>query len=170
MKKITRYHILIFLVLFANFVKNSTLAESIQGGVSFNVNSAREYLQEGQEDNIDISGPYQFQASNTEKIVYSYNNSGQVIGITVQYINEPTKAYIYNQTKKLIYVEKYDRPTNIYPHRGYRYDLSGKLNLTSLSISKNEHFRFSPDGKLIAHSINGIIYDEDGNIIGKGTK
>lgn len=145
------------------------LAVEIQGGVSFDVNSAREYVQEGQPDGVDIPDAYyQFQANNTEKVVYSRNNEGQVIGITVQYINEPAKAYIYNPNRKLIYVDKYDKPTNVYPHRGYRYDLTGKLILTSLTVSKNEMFRFSPNGKLIAHSINGIIYDENGNIIGRG--
>jgi len=27
-------------------------------------------------------------------------------------------------------------------------------------------FRFTPDGELIAHAINGVIYDENGNVIG----
>ena len=66
-----------------------------------------------------------------------------------------------------IYVEKYDRPVNEYPHRGYRYDLSGNLVLTSLTVSKNEMFRFEPDGTLVVHSINGVIYDEQGNVIGR---
>ena len=157
-------YILICFLLFAN----SAFAKAIEGGVSFTVDSARDYIQQGQNNNTAISGPFQLQEDNVEKTVYSYNNSGEVIGITVQYVNEPTKAYIYNKNKNLIYMEKYDNSTNIYPHRGYRYDLSGKLNLTSLSVSKNEHFRFSPEGKLIAHSINGVIYDENGNIIGHG--
>jgi len=137
-----------------------------QGGVSYTVDSARDYVQEGQQNSIEISGPYEFSAKNTEKVVYSYNNSGEVIGITVQYINEPTKAYIYGRNKTLIFIDKYDKPVNIYPHRGYRYDMDGKLNLSSLTVSKNEMFRFSPSGKLIAHSLNGITYDEVGNVIG----
>ena len=89
-----------------------------------------------------------------------------VIGITVQYINEPDKAYIYGPDKTLIYMDKYDKPVSVFPHRGYRYTIDGKLNLTSLSVSPNEHYRFSPSGSLIAHSVDGIIYDENGSQIG----
>jgi len=144
----------------------SAQAMELEGGVKYTVDSARDYVQEGQQNNIEISGPFKFSAKNTEKVVYSYNNSGEVIGITVQYINEPTKAYIYDRNKTLIYIDKYDKPVSIYPHRGYRYDMDGKLNLSSLTVSKNEMFRFAPGGKLIAHSVDGIIYDEDGNVIG----
>ena len=160
MKKII--YIFIFLLASSTFV----FAKPIEGGVKYDVDSARQYLQEGQKDNINITGPFRFEMQNTKRVVYSYNLSHQVIGITVQYINEPNMAYIYGADNSLIYVDKYDKSTDIYPHRGYRYDMEGKLNLTSLTVSKNEMFRFSPDGKLIAHSINGIIYDENGNIIG----
>lgn len=144
-------------------------ATELKGGVSFDVNSARNYVQEGQSDSIEISGPSTFKNDNTvQKKVYSYNNSGNVVGITVQYKNEPNKAYIYGKNNNLIYIDKYDKSVDIYPHRGYRYNLDGKLILTSLTVSKNELFRFSPDGKLLAHSVNGIIYDENKNIIGRG--
>lgn len=144
-------------------------AAELNGGVSFNVNSAREYIQSGQPASIDIPELYyKFQASNVEKVVTSYNNAKEVVGITVQYKGEPNKAYVYGPNNNLIYVDKYDKPVNIYPHRGYRYNMDGKLILTSLTVSKNELFRFSPRGNLIAHSVNGIIYDENGNKIGSG--
>lgn len=160
MKKL--FYTFLFLLIFTS----SALAIELQGGVKYTIDSARDYVQEGQVNNIEISGPLQFQAENIEKVVYSYNNSGEVIGITVQYINEPTKAYIYDRNKNLIYLEKYDKPIRIYPHRGYRYDMNGNLVLSSLTVSKNEMFRFAVNGKLIAHSINNIIYDENGNVIG----
>ncbi|MDD3435568.1 MAG: hypothetical protein PHC64_00290 [Candidatus Gastranaerophilales bacterium] len=140
----------------------------LEGGVTFNVDSAREYVQEGQKDNIDISGPIKLETDNIEKIVYSKNTLGEIIGITVQYKGEPDRAYIYDKNKNLIYFEKYDKPVSIYPHRGYRYNLKGQLVLTSLTVSKDEMFRFNPQGKLIVHSINGVIYDENGQIIGRG--
>lgn len=167
MKKIKK-HFLLAIILFFICVGGSQALE-LQGGVAFTVDSARDYLEEGQPGWVDFSDKYyKFHADNTEKVVYSYNNSGDTIGITVQYINEPQKAYIYNKKGNLIYVDKYDKSVNIYPHRGYRYDLSGNLILSSLTVSKDEMFRFSPDGKLIAHSINNVIYDENGNIIGHG--
>lgn len=157
----------IYLLFSFLILTNYAIAAELKGGVSFDVNSARNYVREGQIDSIGISGPLVFSdGSNIQKKVYSYNNSGAVIGITVQYKGEPNKAYIYGKNNNLIYIDKYDKSVDIYPHRGYRYNLEGKLILTSLTVSKNELFRFSPSGKLIAHSVNGIIYDENGNIIG----
>lgn len=166
MSDFKKFSLFVFCFLFINCAK----ADPIQGGVSFDVNSARQYVQDGQFDNPDLSGPDYFQGEgkSTEKVVYSYNNAGDVVGITVQYINDNKKAYIYNKNKQLIYIDIYDKPINVYPHRGYRYNLDKKLILTSLTVSKNELFRFDPSGKLIAHSINGIIYDENGNVIGRG--
>lgn len=158
---------LIFSILLFASASSSVYAEVIEGGVKYDVAAARAYLKDGQVDSINISGPFEFEAKNTKQVVYSYNNSGDVIGITVEYINEPNRAYIYGRNKQLLYVDKYDKPVNIYPHRGYRYDLDGQLILTSLTVSKKEQFRFSPDGKLIAHAVNGIIYDENNNVIGK---
>lgn len=159
---------LVYALFFILICSQPIFAMKIEGGVSYTVDSARDYLQQGQENSAQPSGHFKFEADSAQKVVYSYNNNNQVIGITVQYINEPKSAYIYNKNGTLIYFEKYDRPVDVYPHRGYRYDMNGNLNLSSLTVSKNEMFRFSPEGKLIAHSINGVIYDESGNIIGHG--
>lgn len=160
----------IFLILSFLFLLNTpTFSLELQGGVKFNVDSARDYVQSAQINNIPIPASALFvENQETQKIVYSYNNSGEVIGITVQNKTDPTKARIYDRDRRLIYVETYDKPVSVYPHRGYRYNMDGKLVLTSLTVSKDEMFRFTPDGKLVAHSINGVIYDEDGNIIGTG--
>ncbi len=162
MQKLLISFILFFLIQLQGF---STM---IEGGVKFDVNSAREYVQQEQVDSIQILGRAVFDKndSNIKRVVYSYNNSGEIIGETVEYRDALNMGYIY-VNGRLKYVDKYDRDTSLYPHRGYRYNLSGELILTSLSVSKNEHYRFSPDGNLIAHSINGIIYDENGNVIGR---
>lgn len=159
----------LYSLLFALPLASCAQALELQGGVKYSVDSARDYIQEGLPDNVNIPEKYyQLQSDNVEKTVYSYNNSHEIIGITVAYINEPAKAYIYNKNGTLIYMDKYDKPVNVYPHRGYRYDLNGKLILTSLTVSKNELFRFSPNGSLLVHSVNGIIYDKNGNVIGSG--
>lgn len=161
MKKVV--YLFISLLIFAGF----TSAMELQGGVKYNVESAREYVQQGQQNNITIQGHSYFDKrdKSINKTVYSYNNYGDIIGITVQYKDKPM-AYIYGADNNLKYVDKYDRDVNLYPHRGYRYNLDGQLILTSLTVSKNEQFRFDPSGKLIAHSIDGTIYDENGNVIG----
>ncbi|RAI14948.1 MAG: hypothetical protein DKM22_05535 [Candidatus Melainabacteria bacterium] len=142
---------------------------TLDGGVKFNVQSAREYVFDGvPKFKLDAQTPYYFKkGSNIDKVIYTYNNYNQIIGITVRYKHIPDKAYIYDEDKSLIYVDIYDKDTNLYPHRGYRYNLQGKLILTSLSITKDEHYRFDYMGNLLAHSKNGIIYDENGRQIGK---
>lgn len=156
----------ILCLLILIFIPNFAFSKIIEGGIKYTVDSAREYVQAGQDNNITISGHAYFDNTNVSKMVYSYNNSHKVIGITVQYRGEPNMAYIYGSDNRLKYVDKYDRDVNLYPHRGYRYDLAGELIDTSLTVSNTEKYRFSPQGDLIAHSINGIIYDEKGNVIG----
>lgn len=158
---------LILLIICLMFVP-ACLAVTLDGGIKFNTDSAREYVfQDIPQFRLNANTPYYFKrGNNIEKIIYSYDNYNNIVGITVQYKNELNKAYIYNREKNLIYVDIYDKNTSLYPHRGYRYNMQGKLVLTSLSINKDEHFRFDYQGNLIAHSINGIIYDEKGNQIG----
>lgn len=162
MKKII--YLLATLVIFTNFAFSAEL----KGGVSFDVKSARNYLLEGQIDNVDISKHPFFQHDDkVERVVYSYNNNGDIIAATVQYKDDHTTAYIYGRDNNLKYIEKYDRPVNLYPHRGYRYNLEGKLTAQSLTVSPTELFRFSPTGKLLIHSVNGIMYDDNGKKYGK---
>lgn len=158
---------IISLLIIILFCSNSAFSLELEGGIKYSVDEAREYVQEGQTNSIDIVGHATFDEndSNIEKIVYSYNNSREVVGVTVQYKGEINRAYIYVKNK-LKYVDKYDRNVDYYPHRGYRYNIGGELVSTSLSVTKKEHFRFTPDGKLLAHSINGVIYDENGKAIG----
>lgn len=161
---------LIYLFTFLLIFLSHTFAIELEGGVSFNVNSARKYVKEGQVDSIKISDHYYFEQNDSVgKVVYSNNKSGKVIAATVQYKDDPTTAYIYSNYNTLIYVEKYDKSINLYPHRGYRYNLEGKLVSTSLTVSSDELFRFTPEGKLLAHSVKGIIYDENGKKIGSAS-
>lgn len=157
------------LLLFFFLLSLPACAMQLQGGVYYDVNSARDYVFE-EIPKFQYSGYLNFERnSEIEKIVYSHNTNGEIIAITVLYRKEMNKAYVYGTDKKLIYVDIYDKNVNLYPHRGYRYDLKGNLILTSLSVSENEHFRFDPDGNLIAHSINNVIYDEKGRVIGSGS-
>src|SRR5574344_1071274 len=146
----------------------TSFAKMIEGGVTYNVDSAREYVQEGIPSNFTFTGHAYFKKnSNVQKDLYTYDTNGSVIGITVLYKGENDVAYIYGWDFNLKYVDKYDRNVNIYPHRGYRYDLNGNLILTSLTVSKKELFRFTPTGELLVHSVNGVIYDENGKIIAR---
>lgn len=157
----------ILTIIFAMF-STTCFAVTLDGGVKYTTQSAREYVfTDIPQFKLDANTPYYFKrGNNIEKIIYSYDNYNNIIGITVQYKKELNKAYIYDKDKVLIYVDIYDKNTSLYPHRGYRYNMQGKLILTSLSVSKDEHFRFDYQGNLIAHSINNVVYDENGKQIG----
>lgn len=170
MKYIKNIIILAFII---SFLTSCSFALELQGGVKYDVDTAREFVKQGQNKPVSLKTNVVFNQddSNIKKALYSYNNSGDIIGITVLYKDEPDAAYIFGPNENLIYIDKYDKDVDIYPHRGYRYDLDENLVLTSLTVSKNELFRFTPDGKLLVHSINNVIYDENGNVIGTaGTK
>lgn len=144
-------------------------ADGLSGGVTYNVKTARQYVQSSQVNEIaPIKKHLTFvNDDNILKMTYSYQDVNHMIARTVVYKGETQSAYIYDgTTNQLKYIDKYDKDVNTYPHRGYRYNLEGKLILTCLTINNNEQYRFSPDGKLLAHSANGIIYDENGKIIG----
>lgn|SRR5574344_1083045 len=157
--------ICLFTVVF--FFGEISFAKIIEGGVVYNTDTAREYVQEGIPRDFTFSGHVYFDNTNIQKALYTYSTDGSVIGITVVYKGESDVAYIYGRDRRLKYVDKYDRNINLYPHRGYRYDLAGNLILTSLTVSKKELFRFSPSGELIIHSIGGVIYDENGKVLGR---
>lgn len=162
----------IILTVLCLLVSNICMAVTLDGGVKYTAKTAREYVfSDIPQFKLDANIPYYFkQGNNIFDYVYSYDNFNNPIAVTVVYKNELNKAYIYDKNKKLIYVDIYDKNTTIYPHRGYRYNMQGNLVLTSLSINKNEHFRFDANGNLLAHSINDVIYDENGNQIGHSRK
>ena len=162
MRKILTYAILIL------FISTNCFATTIDGGVKYDVNSAREYVfSDMPQFKLNADTPYYIKRGpNIGHLIYSYDNNNNILATTVQYKNELNRAYIYNKEKNLIYIDIYDKNTSQYPHRGYRYNMQGKLILTSLSISKNEHYRFDYMGNLISYTKNKIIYDENGKQIG----
>ena len=159
---------IIITLLLLMFISGNCFGATIEGGVKFDTQSAREYVfQEISPFKLSADTPYFFKrGTNIERLIYSYDNFNNIIGITVLYKNELNKAYIYNKDKNLIYIDIYDKNTNQYPHKGYRYNLQGKLILTSLSVSKDEHYRFDYQGNLLSHTKGNIIYDENDKQIG----
>ena len=75
--------------------------ELIQGEVDFDVPAARQYVFDDiPQFKLCTDMPYEFKRSNNvQKMIYSYDNFNRIIGITVQYKNEPDKAYIYDKDK-----------------------------------------------------------------------
>lgn len=103
------------------------------------------------------------------RITLPYHDStGNILGYLTK-VPGNNITYIYNQNGQLI--ELGFDITNIKPDRYYRYKYpSGELFELVLYTTDDEMFKFSPDGNLNGHWINGKCYDENGNIIAAKTK
>lgn len=168
MKKI----ILILIIIMLHF---PTFAEVLQGGVSYDVNSAREELLRFSDKKIDKTlvqsfyRDYYYNENQTYKLSANKNPANRVLAFFsdttygVMYNAIPLYVWYYSKNGTLIYMEKKD--STEYPYKTYKYTPSGLLMNMSLRVSKEEAFVFTPAGKLIAHWIGPNAYDEENNVI-----
>lgn len=165
---------LLLLCLF--FIVNLAFADMIlQGGAEYNVQSAREEVQENVQYKIN---PRQF-SPNLVDINRAENLTallkGQVelkdrtlalfsVGTYgVVYKNDPLHAYYYSNSGVLEFVDV--RTGRDYPYKSYQYDMGGNLVNMGLRLSKDETYIYDAKGKLIAHWVGSNGYDENGKII-----
>ncbi|MFA7658768.1 MAG: hypothetical protein WCY19_04985 [Candidatus Gastranaerophilaceae bacterium] len=147
-------------------VSQSVFATELQGGISYTVDSAREYIQQGQVNDIGPQGHLYYDGNSyNADVIYGYNSNNVPIGFDVRFKDDLTISYTYGMDNRLRSIAKYDKPSDTYPHRGYIYNTGGKLIKTTLMVSKNNGFAFTPNGKLITHMVNGIGYLGNTNII-----
>lgn len=168
MKKI----ILILIIIMLHF---PAFAEVLQGGVSYDVNSAREELLRFSDKKIDKTlvqsfyRDYYYNENQTYKLSANKNPANRVLAFFsdttygVMYNAIPLYVWYYSKDGTLIYMEKKD--STEYPYKTYKYTPSGLLMNMSLRVSKEEAFVFTPAGKLIAHWIGSNAYDEENNVI-----
>lgn len=167
MKKII---VLLFLVL--SLPVNAAVLE---GGIDYNVNSAREALLENSDRSIDINliQAHIIDIQHKENISYIYQGKAELKDRVLAFFsdstyavmlnNDPLHVWYYALNGDLLYAEKKDRVQ--YPYKSYKYTTSGRLVNMSLRVSKGETFIYSPDGKLIAHWIGANAYDESNRVI-----
>lgn len=168
-----RIYILALIIFFILPVQ----AEVLQGGVSYDVNSAREELLNGIKYTIDSNYVNNFyQDSEYEQNTnYILQGMTELKDRTLAYFSDNTYAvmkkidpyhiYYYNSQGILMYVEKKDGLS--YPYKTYKYNTAKKLVNMSFRVSKGETFIYNKDGKLIAHWLNDKAYDDNGNVIMK---
>ncbi len=162
-----------FLILIVLFILNlSCTADVLQGGVSYDINSART---EAFSD-IDFSFSEELIAKNIIDRNYDFNMRAFLIGQTelkdrtlckfstgiygVRYNDDPYRAYYYTQDSRLSYVDKKSRLE--YPHNVSTYNLKGELISTALYISKREQYIFDINKELTTHWIGNKGYDKNG--------
>lgn len=164
--------LLILIIILLHLPSN---AEVLEGGVSFDVNSAREELLKYSDNKIDKTlaesfyRDYYYKENQAYKLSANTTLKNRVLAFFsdttygVMYNAIPLYVWYYSKDGNLIYMEKKD--STEYPYKAYKYTPSGLLMNMSLRVSKEETFVYTPAGKLIAHWIGANAYDEDNNII-----
>ena len=168
-----KYLLIAILLIFGMSVR----AEVLQGGISYDVNSARNELLDGINYTIDSKYINNFicDTEYNQNIGYILQGLTELKDRTLAYFSDNTYAvykhsdpyhvYYYNKDGILNYVEKKDGLN--YPYKTYKYDTNKKLVNMSMRVSKAETFIYSKDGKLLAHWLKDKAYDEKGNVIMK---
>ena len=170
-----RKYLLIATILI--FFGISVQAEVLQGGVSYDVNSARNELLDGINYTIDskyLNGFY-YDIEHNQNVNFMLQGVTELKDRTLAYFsdntyavykhNDPYHVYYYSGDGILNYVEEKDGLN--YPYKTYKYNTSKKLVNMSLRVSASETFIYSKDGKLLAHWLKDKAYDENGNVIMK---
>lgn len=168
-----KYLLIVLILIFGITVH----AEVLQGGVTYDVNSARNELLDGINYTIDskyING-FIYDGEHSQNVDYILQGLTELKDRTLAYFsdgtyavykhNDPYHVYYYSGNGALNYVEEKDGLN--YPYKTYKYDTSKKLVNMSMRVSKAETFIYSKDGKLLAHWLKDKAYDESGNVIMK---
>ena len=166
-------NLVLFLVLFIILPVNAQTL--LTGEVTYDVNSAREELLNTSPKKLNphMVAKHLTDSENRENLGYALQGNVELQDRTLAFFSDGTYAVMYDRDKyhvwyyshegKLIYAEEKDGIE--YPYKSYKYTTMGELVNMGLRVSKEETFIYSPNGRLIAHWLQGNAYDEDGNII-----
>lgn len=155
----------------------SANAEVLQGGISYDINSARTELMDTVSYNIDpkFVDNFIFDLEHEQNVNFMLEGMTELKDRTLAYFSDNTYAvykhidpyhvYYYDKNGMLNYVE--EKESLKYPYKSYKYDISKKLVNMSMRVSDAETFIYSKDGKLLAHWLKDKAYDEQGNVIMK---
>lgn len=151
------------------------LCRTLQGGVSYTVEQARQVSFNNIAYQIDIKlYKKYFKDENREKNLelmlkgrkyyhnryLTYFSDGDY---SVWYKKNPRYCYYYDKNGNLKYIGIDEKTT--YPKRSYKYDINGKLDSVTLSVLNSEDFMFDVDKNLKAHWIGNNCYNEKGELI-----
>ena len=165
----------IFLIILTLIVLPCSAETMITGGVSYNVDSAREELSKTPaiKLNTQLISENIVDKNYQENIRQSYLGNLSLQDRTLAFFSDESYAVLYNQDKfHVFYYDKTGHLTHIeernglnYPYKSYKYTISGALINMGLRVSKEETFIYNPQGKLIAHWLGKYAYDENNNVI-----
>lgn len=171
----------IFLLLIVLFCGLSAFGLTLEGNVSYTVDSARKFTFDNAVRHIPDSmvRPYMHDANfeaNKDYIKYGaqpinyeievYKKGPFNLSYSIQYKNDRNKAYYYwklDGALLFIDIRQISKTQKTkFPMKIYRYDTKGNLMAGGLVVSEDEMFLFDKNQKLITHRINNIGYNAKG--------
>ena len=165
----------IFLVILMFIILPCSAETIISGGVSYNVESAREELTKSPaiQLNTQLVSENMVDKNYKENISQSYLGNLNLQDRTLAFFSDESYAVLYNEDKfHVFYYDKTGQLTHVeerdgldYPYKSYKYNVSGTLINMGLRVSKEETFIYNPQGKLITHWLGKYAYDENNNVI-----
>ena len=179
MKKI----ILLALIFFSFILPVKSNEKLLTGSVVYTLETAKEEAFQGLDLKVDknIFKDYLIDVNNKEnrnvlasgvsidgrEIMSFQTTKGLVRGYTVVYDKEPHYVYYYSTSGYLVGFD-INNNSNNFPYKvGKYHPITGNLISVALYISETEQYVYNKNGKLKAHWVDEIAYNEKGKIIAK---
>ena len=165
--------VLIFLIL--TFINLPINAKIITGEIEYNAETVRQEVFSNSIPPANISAYRQhlIDLNNDENLTSLYHGITELkdrkIGkfsdgsYGVQYNDDPLYSWYYSSSGRLMNFTRKD--SDGYPCKITKFKPDGTIINQGYRVSDKESFLFSPNGKLLAHWVGEICYDEYNNII-----
>ncbi len=176
----------ILLAILFFFISTLTLhAQTLEGQVTYTVDTARVAAFEGINKKIDMTQfeNHQQDPNRTENMkaletgtsfkdrCVQYFKGMPLKAYAVNYYDNPKYTYYYPKfTNQLAFVdidESNGRTGTKFPFRTLRYDFRGRLIAVGIYVSPEERFLYKQNGKLISHWIGNYGYNARGRQVGE---
>ena len=154
---------------------------TVNGGVSYSVDTARQISFENISFNIDINEHkrHLIDTNFDENVAFmqknknKYKNRHKYKDRELALFSDGSYAIIYKNNKKVIYYYRQNGKLKMiefgteksYPRKCIRYDINGKLDSVSFDVASNEQFIFDRNRKLTGHWIGQNCYNEKGELV-----
>ena len=176
--------IIILFFLFLTIQPSGAL--TLEGGVTYTVETARAAAFDGVETKIDMSpykeylkdlytltnqscierGIYYLDASYGEpRRLGGFYTFGILTTYAIVYKREPYHTYYYSRDGTLLRIDIITKKTQKYPIKEAAYTPTGELKAVIFHVSDQEGYSFDRDGKFLGHWIGDYRYTEKGRKI-----
>jgi hypothetical protein len=161
----------LFIILFI-FLIFPTHAQTLQGGISYTVESAREEAFKNIEYTIPMESYKQYlkdsgyvppKKAGGKPHIKKFGRFVTLFSDGTYCVSKTNFALHYTKNGLLEYIEIIEGNYN-YPKLGKKYDVNGKLIIVFLMISPNESYSYNADKKYRGHWIKSRFYNKQNEL------